>query len=58
MIEKRISEKQRPTLRTYGYMVAMIILGIAIGLLLYPLLRYPAIWQWGALGLSVMLLVL
>ena len=53
-----MTDKPRPTLRTYGYLTAILILGISIGLLLYPLLTYPAIWQWALLGISIVLMAL
>ena len=53
-----MTDKPRPTLRTYGYLTAILILGISIGLLLYPLLTYPAIWQWVLLGISIVLIAL
>jgi hypothetical protein len=56
MLEKETKDNSSPTLLTYGYLLAMIVLGISIGLLLYPLLRYPAVWQWGAVGLSLLLM--
>lgn len=46
------------TVRDYGYLIAMTILGISIGLLLYPSLRYPAVWQWATAVLSIILMVL
>lgn len=59
MIEEKTKDNPGPTtLFTYGYLAAMIILGVSIGLLLYPLLRYPAIWQWGTVGLSLLLIAL
>lgn len=58
MTEKKENTYSQLTLRDYGYLVAMIILGISIGLLLYPVLRYPAIWQWGAALLSVVIMAL
>ena len=53
-----MSDKPHLTLRNYGYMAAILILGISIGLLLYPLLTYPAIWQWVLLGISIVLIAL
>ena len=53
-----MSDKPHLTLRNYGYMAAILILGISIGLLLYPLLTYPAIWQWALLGISIVLIAL
>ena len=58
MIEKKENARSQLSTRDLGYLAAMIILGIAIGLLLYPALSYPAIWQWGALLLSVILMAL
>ena len=58
MTEKRTSQNGSLNIRSYGYLIAMIILGISIGLLLYPTLRFPAIWQWGTLGLSLVVMLL
>lgn len=58
MIEKKENPRSQLSSRDLGYLVAMIILGISIGLLLYPALSYPAIWQWGALFLSVVLMAI
>jgi hypothetical protein len=53
-----MTNESRPTLRSYGYLAAILILGISIGLLLYPLLTYPAIWQWVLIGISLVLIAL
>jgi hypothetical protein len=58
MFEKKENMHTQITLRDLGYLTAMIILGISIGLLLYPALQYPAIWQWGAGLLSLILMAL
>lgn len=58
MIEKKENGRSQLSTRDLGYLAAMIILGISIGLLLYPVLTYPAIWQWGAALLSVVLMAL
>lgn len=58
MIEKKENSRAHFSLRDFGYLAAMIVLGISIGLLLYPALRYPGIWQWGAVVLSVVLIAL
>ncbi len=58
MIEKKENPRSQLSSRDFGYLVAMITLGISIGLLLYPALSYPAIWQWGALFLSVVLMAI
>ncbi len=46
------------TWRTFGYLGMILVLGIAIGLLLYPLLTYPAIGAYVALGLALLLMAL
>lgn len=58
MIENKENHRSQLSTRDHGYLLAMIILGISIGLLLYPLLQYPAVWQWGAVFLSVVLMAL
>lgn len=58
MIEKKDNPRSQLSTRDLGYLAAMIILGISIGLLLYPVLAYPAIWQWGVLLLSLVLMAL
>ncbi|WP_420645310.1 hypothetical protein [Candidatus Leptofilum sp.] len=58
MIQKNENSRSSLSFRDYGYLIAMIILGISIGLLLYPRLTNPAIWQWGAAGLSIVLMAL
>lgn len=58
MIEKNSPASTSLSLRDYGFMVAMIVLGISIGLLLYPALDFPAIWQFAAAGLSIILMAL
>ncbi len=54
----KVSENTHPRLRTYGFMAVMLLIGISIGLLLYPLIVYPAIWSWVILGISIVLLAI
>lgn len=58
MFEKKDNGRSQLFPRDLGYLIALIILGISIGLLLYPALQYPAIWQWGAGLLSLILMAL
>ncbi|WP_420627379.1 hypothetical protein [Candidatus Leptofilum sp.] len=58
MIQKKESARSSLSIRDFGYLIAMMILGISIGLLLYPALSYPAVWQWGAAFLAVILMAL
>ncbi len=51
-----MTNDSRPTLRSYGYLTGILMLGISIGLLLYPLLTYPAIWRWALIGVSIVLM--
>ena len=57
MINKKDSSSPL-TARDIGYLIAMTILGISIGLLLYPSLSHPAIWQWVTAVLSIVLMAL
>ena len=57
MINKK-DDASRLTFRDYGYLLAMTILGISIGLLLYPSLSHPAVWQWVTAVLSIVLMAL
>ena len=51
-------KNNRSSWRAYGYLAAVLLLGVAVGLLLYPLLTYPEIWRWVFLGGSILLLIL
>lgn len=44
------------TWRSFGYLGAILLWGMSMGLLLHPMLTYPAVVSWAILG-SVMLLI-
>lgn len=46
------------TWRTFGYLAAILFLGVSMGLLLYPLLPYQAVAAWALLGIAILLLAL
>jgi len=44
--------------RSFGYLGAILLLGVVFGLLLYPLLPYPALAGFVLLGLAIVLIAL
>lgn len=50
-------EGKRPlTWRAYGYLAGVLFLGMNVGLLLYPSLKYPAVVAFGLLGIGLVLI--
>ncbi|NNJ08750.1 hypothetical protein EKD04_000235 [Chloroflexales bacterium ZM16-3] len=55
--ERQQASTSHPPLRMYGYILGCILMGLACGLLIAPSLPYPALWGYGLLVLSCLLLV-
>lgn len=46
------------TWRTFGYLGAILLLGMAMGLLLYPMVMYPSVVSYGMMGVAILLIAL
>jgi hypothetical protein len=46
------------TWRTFGYLGAILLLGVAMGLLLYPMVTYPSVVSYGMMGIAILLIAL
>ena len=44
------------TWRTFGYLAAILLLGVAMGLLSYPLLTYPVVVAYVIMGIAILLM--
>ena len=62
MEQKNLEQKSTKTFtveitwRTFGYLGAILLLGVAMGLLSYPMLTYPVVGAYVIMGIAILLI--